>query len=185
MKASSGARLRSQNCVQEAKRGEKCEMSNCYRIHFHGQLSLKGRNLSASCINNGQRNLRCQNARRKKIMKENFWYLIMKARLPSSVGSSRNRLLITRPSDLLFLFISWNIRLIYLEALTLHMCSSRFLFFDFPRTTSKASLSSHHLASFQLTQYHVLETNKRLILENFSSTLFLPLSWKTMSLRRG
>lgn len=106
-----------QNCERRRRR-KKCEMSNCYQIHFHGQLSLKGRNLSSSCINNAQRFSREEKFREKIPISDHESSLAAPA-----FGPSRNRLLITRPSDLLFLFISWNIRLIHLEALTLPICA--------------------------------------------------------------
>lgn len=74
-------------------------------------------------------------------------------------GPSRNRLLITRPSDLLFLFISWNIRLIYV---------SRSSYTPYVlRVLEQLSIlkSSPHYSSRPhfVLQYRVLETNKRIL----------------------
>lgn len=159
-----------QNCERRRRR-KKCEMSNCYQIHFHGQLSPKGRNLSSSCINNAQRfsreeKFREKNSERKIPISDHESSLAAPA-----FGPSRNRLLIARPSDLLFLFISWNIRLIYV---------SRSSYTPYVlRALEQLSIlkSSPHYSSRPhfVLQYRVLETNKR-ILKTSRQHFFPPLS---------
>lgn len=162
-----------QNCERRRRR-KKCEMSNCYQIHFHGQLSLKGRNLSSSCINNAQRFSRDE--------REKFRYLIMKAHSPPQLSD---------PLEIDY----WLLDLPICYFCSFHGILGWHISKLLPSICAPSARTAQHLKEFSpplssrphfVLQYRVLETNKRL-LKNFPTTFFPPFAScrKTMSCRYG